>query len=287
MAALIEQWLAARDAASVRSAWSALAPVRHEVSKPRRDLTKHGAAQLAAAMLGERADWLLDVRGGSVPAFRADRIVDGSSLDHAWDIRDDCHETWELHEQRDGARGVQLIVVGAGTITGRPEGGGVSVVRIFEHDRAVSVQLESRAVATIGEVDLAPLDLMDCVQYFTREAAAIDVEVMRGLLAQVIAEYDAHYDTSTQWPLASHEHVTPHYLDPRLRSTFVDGARSVTVDQLERGPRTWLATAHGLAWGHVVELASNDDGHGDLRVRLPDAEIDRVSARLGAIAKLR
>jgi hypothetical protein len=244
---MLERWLAARDADAVRGAWAALAPVRHEITTARRQLTLHGAAQLAGAMLGERADWIVDVKGRP-PAFAVDRVVDRGFVDHVWDIGGETRETWALHEQRDGLRGVQVLFVTGEALTGRPEGGGVTIVRVFDRDRAASIHVEGTTVATIGDIDLVPLDLYDFVQSF-------ELPVARDGLAM-------------------------------LRSLVADLERNVTITPTSYGYT--ITTVHGLPWGHMLELGmANAEPRGFVKLRLPGADIDRLLARLGAIATLR
>lgn len=275
---MLERWLGARDAAALRRAWTALAPRRHEVSQPRRELTVHGAAQLAAAMLGERADWIVDLQGRP-PEFRVDRKSDACFVDDAWDVSEPCREIWELHERRDGARGVQVVTVGCGTIEGRPEGGSSTVVRVFDRDRAASVLVSSNKVSTIGEIDLAPLDLYLYSKNFELAPASLPVEMMRGLVAQLAGELDAHYDTYMLWPCVAHDRG----------HTFAEGERSVTIVEQQSADGRVTATTRGLTWGHKLEVSLHTYRarmYGSVLVRLPDADIDRVIARLAAIATL-
>jgi hypothetical protein len=252
----------------VRSAWQSLAAQRHEVGRRGRELTLHGAAQLAGAMLGTRADWI--VKPDRPADYRYDDVSDGSFVDDAWDVTGPCRETWDLHEQRDGDRGVQLLAVTSGTIEGRPEGGGVNVVRIFDGARAASVTLSSNNVSTVGAIDLAPLDLYRAGQGFTVDAAVPEVDMLRALVAQLAGELDAHYDTSPAWPSAD-------------GLTFRDGERAVELRHNNWYPRSMIAV-HGLPWGHQLDIYLQD-GRGSLGVQLPDADIDRVFARLATIAK--
>jgi hypothetical protein len=282
---LLVAWASARDAASVRAAWTAMSPVSRAVS-PNRILTAHSAALLAESMLGERPDWIVDL-GGQTPAYVVDRIVDdGSYLDGAWDMGGRCNETWSLYERRDGARGVQLINISAGTVPGegRPEGAGATVVRIFDRDRAASVVIDSnwiRGVATIGSVDLTPLELYRHVQSFELRSGTSDIETARGVIAQLASDLDAHYDTSTQWPTSGSVERAG-----SLVSTFAEGERSVEIiAQIYDHIR---ATVHGLPWGHQLELNIQTNAtSGYLVLRLLATDIDRVLARLGAIATLR
>lgn len=150
---MFERWLSARTADEVRAAWTALSPRRHELP---RTLTLHDAAKLAEAMFGERADWFVNVIGRK-PEVDAAGNADAIFLDDAWDVSQYVRFTWELHEQRNDRGGVQLIVVGVGSAYGQPDGNAETVVRIFDRERAASIRIGTNKVATIGEVDLAPL----------------------------------------------------------------------------------------------------------------------------------
>jgi hypothetical protein len=281
---MLERWLDARDALSLRRAWTALAPVRRVVSHPHRWLTVHGAAELAGAMTGVRAEWIVDL-GGQKPTYQIDRDTEGCFVDLVWDVGGPINEGWTLHERREGARGVQVLTVSCGTIEGRPEGGVATVVRVFDRDRAASVVIGSNVVATIGDVDLAPLDLYLFSQYFEMPATGEHVEMVRGFVAQLAAELDAYFDTSSLWTLTGRTAK-----DLTVEHTFGDGERALTI-AVKRGkhPQT-TAEVHGLPWGHKIELSISpqaDGVSGYVVVRLPDADIDRVMARLGAIATLR
>jgi hypothetical protein len=266
---MLERWLAARDADTLRSAWTALAPRRHVVTQPPRHVTAYGAALLAQAMLGERPDWILE-RWPRNPDYHSDNVVGACFVDDAWDMGR-CHEIWDLWERRTGTRGIQVVSVGCGTVEGRPEGGSQTVVRVFDHDRAASILLESQRVSTIGEIDLAPLDLFSHSDYFGPVEPSI--EMLRGLVAQVAGEVDAHYDTSTAW-----QPTTPGAM------TFADGERSIEIAKDAYNKLT--ATVHGLPWGHQIAMSITATGsQGYAWVRLPTADIDRLFARLATIGK--
>lgn len=104
MRAEIDRWLAARDAASLQVAWTALAPSIHTCALDRR-YTMHGATQLAGAMLGPEWKFALET---AKPVFERDRVVEHVFVDLAWDLTGRHREHWRLNEKRDGGRGVQL-----------------------------------------------------------------------------------------------------------------------------------------------------------------------------------
>lgn len=156
---MLERWLDARAADDVRTAWTALAPTRHEFSTRDRTLTMYGAARLAEAMLGKRPDWITNVYSRPT-VFQSRGDVEAVFLENAWDVNQYVNESWDVYEERDGAHGVQVVMVGVGSASGQPDGSSETVVRIFDSDRAASMRIGSNIVSTIGTVDLAPLDLL-------------------------------------------------------------------------------------------------------------------------------
>lgn len=290
MTSTLHRWLEARDADAVREAWSALDPRVHVVTERRCSLDAYSAAQLAAAMLGERPEWIVDLTYAR-PAFEIERDVDACFLDHVWNLAGRCREAWTLHERRDGDRGVQVVTVSRGSSEPSPERASATVVRVFDRDRAASVHLFANTVATIGEVDLAPLDLHLSSQSFTLDTA-YDLATVRGLVAQLAAELDAHYDTSTLWPgvVAETVHDEPAF-SKSIEHAFTNGGHALAVCEEIRGAKQIAtATVRGLPWGHKVEMEIEGRGnrlYGYIVVRLPETDIARLIARLGAIATLR
>lgn len=287
---LLERWLAAREPIAIRDAFDALPSTRHVVVGGNRKITLQGAAQLAGAMLGERPEWICERQLGPA-SYQDGGISDGGSyLDHAWRISERSQADLRIHERRDGLCGVQLISVSAGTVPGegRPEGGGMTFVRVFAGARAVSIPIDGygdQEVAMIGDVDLAPLDL-----YFRSGPVAIarhtvDVATARGLVAQLAAEFDAHYDTSTAWPEGPSLPV-PVWYQPDMTSqqTFVSAERAVSVGVDRHGRID--AYVHGLPWGQQLafQLSTGDAVY--VYMRLPTAELDRIEARLAALATI-
>ncbi|MEO8701349.1 MAG: hypothetical protein ABI867_14975 [Kofleriaceae bacterium] len=257
----IERWLAARDAESVRSAWTALEPRRHEVAG---ELSRHGAALLAGAMLGERADWIVDTRSRK-PELEIQRVVDVSYFDDAWDVHVTCEETWKLHEHR----GVQIVHLVISSLPGeQPGGSDVTVVRVVDGARAASIVIGSTKVSTIGDIDLAPLDLYRFGGGVASVPSPDAIDTARGLIAQVAAEVDAHYDTSALWPR-------------KREGEFGDDERWIAVKAFDGAVPYTSAMVHGLPWGHELEIILPHDGRPAFcKGRLPAADRDRVLARL-------
>jgi hypothetical protein len=276
---LLERWLAARDAPSIRTAWKALAPTVRDVGTHR--LTREGAVQLAFAMVGDRHEWLLK-EPYTADFENSDTIVPEVFVDHGWDIDEQCRCYFKLWEKRDGVRGVQLLRVGCGSVSGQPDGAELQFVRIFDRERAVSVQLDSTKVATIGEVDLAPLDLVRASSV-TTYAAQADVGTVRGLMAQVAADVDAHYDTSTQWPAVDAADVDVRWWGEGTKAyRFADGGRAVVViDDPQR--RRIFARLEGMSWGHAIELDLWTSF--SVSVTLPAADAERVLARFNTLGR--
>ena len=196
-------------------------------------------------------------------------------------------ETLTIHQQRDGLRGVQLIMISSGTITGRPEGGGVNAVRVFDRDRAAVVPIDAwgAEVATIGDIDLSPLDLLEVSRPFTLHAGDHDVPTARALVAQLVAEVDAHYDTSTLWAEGEPARPADWYLpDMTSHQTFVDGSRAVSIGY-DRSGRIH-AHVDGLPWGQRFLFQLEAGRYHYLAMRFPSAELDRIEARLAALGSL-
>lgn len=284
---LIERWLAARELAEIRSAWAVLPSVIHPAGNNIRKYSLYGAALLAEAMTGHRADWIVDYKLHGAPVYDSRGVADGSVLDHCWNIKERCDAALKIHERRDGLRGVQLISVGAGSISGPPEGGGMVVVRVFDRDRAAIIPIDAwdTPVATIGEVDLAPLDLLTRTGHFYIDTGSLDVATARALTAQLAAEIDAHYDTSPLWAEGAAEPQGDWYMpDNAPRQTFRDGERAVTIAR-EGDYKIW-AEVHGLPWGQRLGFSLTQGLAGYFLLRFSNADLDRIEARISAIGRL-
>lgn len=275
---LLERWLAARDHVAIRAAWAALPVTRHRLGTVQRKCTLHGAALLAEAMLGERADWLVE-RSQGTPVYDVNRISEGAVLDHVWNIDEKNNESLVIHERRDGLRGVQLVMLSSGTVTGRPEGGAVKAVRIFDRDRAAVVPVETYVetdVATIGDVDLAPLDLLLSSRSYRLEVREHDVATMRALVAQLVSEVDAHYDTSPQW---AEGHAAVEWYDV-ASVQYVDGSRVVSIAHDQRSVQ---AQVLGLNWGQRFRFHLERNGYCNVTMQFSGAQLDRIEERLAAL----
>jgi len=299
---VFDEWLDARDGESMRSAWAALAPTTHEVAELGSgwSVTAHAAAQLAHAFLGwplDRLDWLCrpldEVRELAHRTFSAERDVTFSFLDNAFSVREACHETLTIYEDTDGPRGVQHILGGFDIpgATGWDAGGGAVVVRIFDREKQIgaSVITSTRYVSTIGDIDLARLELFTKNDMFRVPKPRDSLAFVRGVIAQLGAEIDAHYDVSTEWPgrvvrdfpiTTDGMHLVQHRFEAQGRAvtvseqTYPDG-RDVVRAELE-----------GLPWGHDlwVSIDTRPEGsRGQICMRMPIELGKRVFARLDTI----
>lgn len=275
----LEAWLTARDPDTLRRTWKALPARVHPVGDIQRKIDLYSAIALARSM-GFDAAWMLDLHN-QLPIYDAQRLGTSTYLDHCWDVTDELRENLRIYEHRDGLHGVQLVQISAGTVTGRPEGGGVNVVRIVDGTRAAVIAIEQN-VATIGDIDLSPLELRMYSSSFTLASKTADVETARALVAQLAGELDAHFDTSTQWPAGAPYPPGDWYADSAWnRQTFVAGDRAVTVS-VDDHQRVW-AQVHGLPWGHRLGFQLTTSS-GFLTMRLPNADLDRVLARIRVIS---
>jgi hypothetical protein len=305
-------WLDARDSETVLRAWETLGARRIEVAGPSRQIHPYGAALLAGSFLGCSPDrfawWATESYAQPstwpAPTYREGRAATRSFLDHELDVREDLHETWTIRDVIEGARGVQHISIDCvwGEMT-REGGNGRSakVVRVFDRStqRAVSIPLYQTAVWVVGEVDVSPLDLFPRRLFFKLPWKQHDLDMVRGLFAQLTADLDAHFDTSTTWPGGvTHEDVDDNrehdYRIRRRTYRYASGAFAIEIDErldLESGNTTgtmWPKVT-GLTWGHEVsgrvELTSEPQGgvEGWIDLRLPGAQLDATHARLAAI----
>lgn len=320
-------WLDARDGETLARAWATLGATRTEVgahSKFVLGIQPHGAAQLAAAWLGcspERFAWFAmdrlddeEARTSPAPVFAERRPVTRCFLDGAIDVSEpDCGENWQIREIIDGPRGVQFITVdysyGPMTREGG-NGGSAKVVRLFDRStsRAVSLQLWSRDVYTIGApVDLSPLDLFAHRVTYQLPWTEIDLDSVRGFVAQLTADLDAHFDTSAEWGggvsvdkvLESEQY---NFRTRRLEHRFQAGpyaiefGQNLDPDDPDDEPSMIYAEVRGLPFGHQVNvrvsLAYEHDEHdvppkwtvdGWIDFTLPLAQLDAAVARAAAV----
>lgn len=298
-------WLDARDSAALARAWTALEPAHHAFGHAGWAVNAFGATQLASHFLGvprERLQWLtLDDDGP--PLVSLERAATHCFLENAIDVHAALAEHWQVREWADGSRGVQLVTVGYRVADGYGETGtAATVVRIFDRDARIgaSIHCGSQRVSTIGALDLGPLDLLEHTATFRNPAwKKHDLATTRGLVAQLAAELDAHFDVSAAWPgRIIDEQELLDVRRERVRITnhhFEAGPRAVTIAEQHHAEDAWdewswtHAAALGLPWGHALEVAVNtkpSGAFGHVSVRLPLALGERVVARLAAIPSL-
>jgi hypothetical protein len=316
-------WLDARDGEAVARAWSTLGATRVEVGRHPRfvlGIRPEGAALLAAAFLGgspERFAWFAAERPQEdeedlrpPPTFAVDRTVPWCFLDGAVDVKRECGETWVLREVIEGTRGLQFITLdhvwGEQTRDGSGGGGGsASVVRLFDRttSNAVSLRLWSNDVWTIGSpIDLAPLDLFAHRASYKLRWARPEIDPVRGLLAQLTADLDAHFDTSTTWPGGVTEDLVIENREYNFRTRrrvqrFESGPYAIQLDESldpdgDDHAGLIFAVVNGLPWGHELKAricATRDpvwgvDGWIDFT--LPLAQLEAAVARLAAIPEI-
>ncbi|MCW5801377.1 MAG: hypothetical protein KIT31_03125 [Deltaproteobacteria bacterium] len=292
-------WLDARDGAAVAQAWARLGAKRVELGGDRWTITPHAAAHFAAAFLGwplERVMWLAAGEEELPPPTFATRgTVARCFLDQAVDRSEECFETWRIRELVDGARGVQHVSLEYLYDDGsrEPAGGSVTLVRVFDRARGIGASIQTwRDVWTIGDVDLAALDLFAGEVHFRIAWKPYALDGVRGFLAQLAAELDAHYDVSATWPGTVTEHEVEGTAVRWYTWRFSSGERAIEIVEHryrdDGVPETGSirATVHGLPWGHVLVAHLSDDAHGVegwLKLRLPRAHGDAVRARLASI----
>jgi len=294
-------WLDAREAESLHAAWTALAPVHHKLGRPEWFTSTHGAIILAQHFLGwprERLEWLARTGDPTAPPpFTDRRPASWCFLENGIDYREPCTASWHVRELSDGTRGVQLVSVGF-TLYDPAEdsssSAGATVIRIFDRARRIGTSLLSgtQTVSTIGAFDIAPLDLFEHTRGFRNAAwTQHDLAATRGMLAQLAAEVDAHYDVSAAWPAQIVEQNT--FEDPRREAVHVttyryeSGPHAMVLTEQRHDSWAWThAELEGLPWGHTltVDLHTRATGTaGHVAFRLPLAEGDAVLARLVAM----
>src|SRR5262249_45646471 len=138
--------------------------------------------------------------------------------------------------------------------------------------RGVSVHVGSTKAWTIGEpTDLAPLDLFAQRTSFKLAWQRYDLDSLRGFLAQLAADLDAHFDTCTTWPggVTADQIIDDRDYNVRIRrrvQRFESGPYAIELDELldpdGKKETGWLtATVHGLPWGHSLRARIDSTSH--------------------------
>jgi hypothetical protein len=292
----VSDWLDAHDGDAVAAAWQALDPRMQEVGLPSWTVTAPAAARFAATFLGwpiERLAWIAaEADALPPPTFELHHEVTRCYLEHLLDYRGECHESWKIREVAEGPRGVQLVTVDFFYDDGSREGFGMSntVVRVFDRDAgtAASIDLHARTVATVGAMDLSALDLFD-VWCEVRLGWPYVRDDVRGVLAQLASDVDAHFDVSATWPGRTLDAGAVEATQwEELRFESGDFAIELVEHHYETRS-TVLAKFFGLPWGHAITVVLRDDGtgmEGNVQLRLPRVDCDALLARAAAVPNL-
>lgn len=318
-------WLDARDGETLARAWASLGATKVEMGvHPDMVLffQPAGVAALAAAWLGctpdrfawfgkteldDQKDLTLELDPGPEPTFQEGRMVTRCFLDGAVDVREACDEHFVLQEIREGARGVQLVtalyIIGPMTREGG-NGGGARVLRLFDRStgHGLSVQFPSREVYTIGgSFDLSPLDLFAHRVGYKLPWTTIELAAVRGFIAQLAADLDAHFDTSAEWEggVTRDEVLVSYESNVRTRRRelrFASGPYAIELgenldpDVVDAATSMCWVDVRGVSSGHRlgVRIAlSGEPGEypvdGWIDFRLPLAQLEAAVARAATI----
>lgn len=311
MPSSFDAWLDARDAATVARAWETLDARGVPITKDR-STRADAVAVLAASFLGSPLDrfaWFMaepweserlppatSRTGAEVPRL----VFDGEVLcDHG------CGHSVEIREVVEGTRGIQHVKVewywGEFTRDGG-NGGGATFVRVFDRSsrRAVSIRTYWETAWMIGEgIDLAPLDLFGERVAFELAWKTYDVDMVRGLVAQIVAALDARFDASTTWPGGMVNERINEVGDMRFRQRdyrYASGAFAIGVSQFvdlavnDAGRTTFVIEGLPMGWLRgTLDVASDRPSAvtGAIDPRLPRAQLAATLDRLAAIPQLR
>jgi hypothetical protein len=320
---IFDGWLDARDGETLARAWAALPKTKAIVGiRPPfvLGIQPLGAARLAAAWLQcspERFAWFAidDPENAAVPrpVFEERRAATRCFLEGAIDCTEaDLGEHWRIREVIEGTRGVQLIKLGFeyGPMTREGgNGGSAMVVRLFDRSaaRGVSFQLHSNDVYLMGEpVDLSPLDLFAHRVSYKLRWATLELAAVRGFIAQLTADLDAHFDTSAEWEGGVTrdevlESVQYNFRTRRREFQFCAGPYAIELgenldpDIVDDASGMFAVTVRGLPFGHQVSVRialSYEPGKeappawgvdGWIDFTLPLAQLEAAVARTAAI----
>jgi hypothetical protein len=293
-------WLDARDAATAAREWETLDAKGVQIGIDR-STRPDAVAVLAASFLGhppDRFKWFMaepweseqlppatSRTGGEVPRLVFDGVV---LCDH------DCGHSVEIREVVEGTRGMQHIKVewywGDFTREGG-NGGGATFVRVFDRisRRAASIRTHHETAWMIGDaIDLAPLDLFGKRVELELTWKTYGVDMVRGLVAQLAADLDAHFATSTTWPGGMIMERINEVGDQRFRQRdfrYASGAFAIGVSEFvdlavnDAGRTSFVV--EGLPKGWL--RGSLDTVTGWIDLRLPRAQLDATLDRLAGI----
>ena len=316
-------WLDARDGETLAREWESLGATRTELGVHPRfvlGIRPEGGSLLAAAWLGcspDRFSWFATEEGKPppnrpAPIFTVGRevsrcFIDGILLSSEAALA----ERWTIHEVTEGARGIQFITIeyfyGAETRDGSGGGGGsATVLRLFDRSaaRGVSVRLCGREVFTIGEpVELSPLDLFAQRVDYKLPWRALELSAVRGFVAQLTSDLDAHFDTSAEWEggvtrdevLESKQY---NFRTRRREFRFQAGPYAIELgenldpDIVDDETGMFAIHVRGLPWGHGVFIRIALDAalpavEGWIDFMLPMAQLEAAVTRASKIPGIR
>jgi hypothetical protein len=306
----LDAWLNARDGETLARAWAPLRAVEVPLAPgmPRAFAPPKGVAHLVGAFLGcspEQFEWFEGWQHPRTPppVFDIRRTVRRCFLDGTLDSHHECVEHWELHEVTAGTRGLQYLQIVYSYDLSEDRGSSRNAVRIFDRrtSSAVSIPIYSTSAWMIGvPIDLTPL-------LFTHEVSfklpwtRYDLDAARGLIAQLTADLDAHFDTSPSWSggvTATSAKDESWYTMRKQTHRFESGAFAVELEDTEQTmdfetgktvTHTLVAAVHGLPWGHEVSvrLDSADDPRwgvtGTVKYTVPRDQLAAALARLAGV----
>jgi hypothetical protein len=300
-------WLDARDAATAVREWATM-DARGVPITSDRSTRSDAVAVLAASFLGHpphRFAWFMAEpweseqlppatarTGGEVPRL----VFDGVVL-----CDQECGHSVEIREVVEGMRGVHHIKVdwhwGEFTREGG-NGGGATFVRVFDRSskRAVSIRTYHDTAWVIGDaIDLAPLDLFEKRMELELTWKTSDVDMVRGLVAQLVGDL-AGFEMSTTWPGGMVLERINEVGDLRFRQRdfrYAKGAFAIAVSQFvdlavnDAGRTTFVVEGLPTGWLRG-SLETQEDPQrpvtGSIVLRLPRAQLEATLERLAGMA---
>lgn len=313
MADLLDDWLRARDGATLQRAWAALPSLPVDAA-PRATgswyYNGHGAARLAADLLGweaERLAWLgarpdQMTRLGAPPAVAISRKASHCFLEREFDLREPWDERWELREQREGPRVVQWLNVSFSISDGSRDGqgSGGTAVRIADLEAGLGATVLASPRASVVARDPARLEGLAA-----RARAALDVfddsvtcdlpppyarQAVVRWFAAACAGFDPAFADAAAWPWPPHEvrvlrdrHGVPDGQQVKLRvGSPAEPARGFSLVEI-----TPTAAESATPCAVFVQLAAEGLAHGaSVELGLQEVRAPRRPA-LRALVRLR
>ncbi len=298
-----DRWLAARDGRTLAREWAKLGANKIEFGTSAVSIATEGVVLLAARYLGhppESLAWLCEWSGrhDRQPTFRNERTVTRCFLDGTLDLEGERIETWEVREVNEGTRGLQHQQIYYSFDMRDDRGSSASVLRLFDRETrsAISIPVLSNTVWMIGEpIDLSPL-LFKYRVSFSLPWNGYDLDSMRGFLARVATDLDAHFDTCATWPggLVDDKRREGNLYNAPSRTRrfrfeigdYAIDAQEEVIDYSTGQHRSLAGSVAGLPWGHQVGVTMRNAERGLegwLDFTLPRTQVDAILARLATI----